>query len=54
MTEQEDVHGLVPAPGILVPGHGVPPVGVETAVGKVGEFGEEVEEGFEEDVPSSC
>ena len=54
VPQQEDVHRLVPVPCVLVPGHRVPPVGVETAVGEVGEFGEEVEQGFEEDVPNTC
>lgn len=48
------MYGLVPGACVLVPGGGVPPVRVETAVGEVGEFGEEVEEGFEEDVPILC
>ena len=47
------MNGLVPGTGVLVPGGGVPPVRVKTAVGEVGEFGEEVEKGFEEDIPGS-
>ena len=43
VAEEEVVDGDVPVARELVPGDGVPPVGVEAAVGEVGEFGEEVE-----------
>lgn len=55
MSQQEVVDGPVPVAGELVPGDGVPPVGVETSVGEVGEFCEEVEDAFPDDVPClSC
>ena len=43
MPQEEIVYGSVPVAGELVPGGTVPPVGVESAVGKQGEFGEDVE-----------
>lgn len=41
----------IPITRELVPGYGVPPVGVETAVREIGEFGEEVEDTFPDYVP---
>lgn len=43
VPKQESVHGAVPVARILVPRDRVPPLGVESAVGEVGEFGEDIE-----------
>lgn len=43
VTEEEDVDGLVPGARVLIPGSGVPPVRVETAVGEVGEFCQQIQ-----------
>lgn len=51
VSEQEFVHGPVPVARVLVPGHGVPPVAVETTVGEARDFGEDVEDAFPDDVP---
>lgn len=42
VPKQESVHGAVPVAGILVPGDRVPPISIESAVGEIGEFGENV------------
>lgn len=51
MAQEEDVHRAVPVARELVPGGGVPPVGVEGAVRKEGQFGEEVEDAFPDYIP---
>lgn len=51
VPQEEVVHWAVPVACELVPGDGVPPVGVEAAVGEVGEFGEDVEDAFPDYVP---
>ena len=43
VAEEKVVHGTVPVAGELVPGHAVPPIGVEAAVREEGELGEDVE-----------
>ena len=51
VAQQEIVHGPVPVAREAIPGHAVPPGGVEEAVGVAGELGEEVEEDFPDAVP---
>ena len=52
VAEQEVVHGTIPVARVLIPGHGVPPVAVEAAVGEACDFGQDVEDAFPDDVPS--
>jgi hypothetical protein len=51
VAEEEEVDGAIPVAGELVPGDAVPPGVVEATIGEVGELGEEVEEGFPDEVP---
>lgn len=51
VPQEKVVHGPVPIARELVPGHRVPPVGVEAAVGEEGELGEDVEDAFPDHVP---
>ena len=43
VSEEEVVNGAIPVASELVPGRGIPPVGVEAAVGEHRQFGEDVE-----------
>lgn len=52
MAEEEIVHRSVPIAGELVPGDAVPPICVESAVGEVGEFREEIENTLPDDIPA--
>lgn len=51
VAEEEVVDWTVPVACELVPGDGVPPVGVEAAVGEEGELREDVEDAFPDYVP---
>lgn len=43
VSEEEVVNGTVPVASELVPGCGIPPVGVETAVGEHRQFCKDIE-----------
>lgn len=45
VSEEEVVNGAIPVASELVPGGGIPPVGVEAAVGEHCQFGEDIELG---------
>ena len=51
VAQEEVMHRSVPVAGELIPGDGVPPIGVESSVCEVGDFGEEVEDAFPDHVP---
>jgi hypothetical protein len=52
MAQEEVVDGSVPVSCKLIPGHRIPPVGIETPIRKVGEFGQEIEDAFPNDIPT--
>lgn len=43
VSEEEVVNGAIPVASELVPGSGIPPVGVEAAVGEHRQFREDIE-----------
>ena len=49
MAAQEVVNGDIPLPRELEPVAGIPPVGVEVAVGEAGDFGKGAKDVFEDD-----
>lgn len=43
MSKEEVVNGAIPVAGELVPGRGIPPVGVKAAVGEHRQFRQDIE-----------
>lgn len=43
VSEEEVVNGAIPVASELIPGRGIPPVGVEAAVGEHRQFREDIE-----------
>lgn len=51
VSEEEIVNWAVPIASELIPGSRVPPRFVETSIGIAGQFGEEIEDAFPNNIP---
>jgi hypothetical protein len=52
MAKEKVVHWSVPVACKLIPGDAVPPVCVEAAIREIGEFRQEIEDTFPDDIPT--
>ena len=51
VAEEEVVHRPIPISCKLIPGHTIPPVGIEPPISEIGEFGEEIEDALPNHIP---